>query len=467
VSVHRPFTPGLRIPAELAAAGLVGAAAAATQSPLLVVAALLGAGFVVFAIHRIVGAIALFVVLSFVEQLPGGGVSVVKLAGAVVVAVWLGGLAMRRWSPPAAIRERPITSACVAGLIVWALASAAWAFDPHTAVSAALRLAQGAIVVFVLAGCGVERRALRLLMAAFVAGGTLSAFLGLVGVGGAAVADASGAVTTRVGGGLGDPNYLAAVLVPALVFALALARTSPRRAERIALGVAAAVMLFALVRTESRGGLVAVVATLVAALAVGGRLRRPLLAWAGAAVVVGAVAFALFASTSSLHRLTSFSSDGGSGRTELWSVAGDVVRAHPLAGVGAGNFPVVEATYAARTNTNLTKVYLELTEHEVVHNTYLHIFAELGVVGLILLVSMIVGAIGASYRVCRSLGARGDDEGELLTRALVLGAIGMFVAFAFLTAQYEKQLWIVLGLLLAAATSALPTGPPRARGRGM
>ena len=43
---------------------------------------------------------------------------------------------------------------------------------------------------------------------------------------------------------------------------------------------------------------------------------------------------------------------------------------------------------------------------------------------------------------------------ELLLRGLLVGAIGMLVAFTFLTAQYEKQLWIVLALLLAASEVA-------------
>jgi hypothetical protein len=39
---------------------------------------------------------------------------------------------------------------------------------------------------------------------------------------------------------------------------------------------------------------------------------------------------------------------------------------------------------------------------------------------------------------------------ETETQGLLIGAIGMLVAFGFLTAQYEKQLWIVLAFLLLA-----------------
>jgi O-antigen ligase len=465
VVARRPSTIALRRPTELLAAAAFGIAAATLKDPLLAVAALLVVAFVVWTAHRLLGALSLFVILTFVGELPTASiVSLVKVVGAVIVVVWIGGLVLRRRPVPVAIREQPVTCACAVGLVVWALVSIAWAADPATALSTAFRLGQGVVVVFVIAGCATDRRALRFLMMAFVAGATLSGLLGLLGVGGAVVADASGAVTTRLGGGLGDPNYLAAVLVPALVFALALGRTSARRRDQVALLLAALVMLLALVRTDSRGGLVALVATLVATAVAGGPLRRPLLGAATAALVVGAVVFVFFASSSSLSRLTS-ASDGGAGRTELWSVAGDVVRAHPILGVGSGNFPVVEATYAARTDANLTKPYLELTEGEVVHNTYLHVLAELGIVGLLLLATVIVGAIAAGHRACRILRDRGDAEGEVLTRALVLGAIGMFVAFVFLTAQYDKQLWIVIGFLLAAAGPASSAARLRVGGR--
>jgi len=39
---------------------------------------------------------------------------------------------------------------------------------------------------------------------------------------------------------------------------------------------------------------------------------------------------------------------------------------------------------------------------------------------------------------------------------VLAGAIGMFVAYAFLSGQYEKQLWLVLGLV--ASIPALARG---------
>ena len=59
-----------------------------------------------------------------------------------------------------------------------------------------------------------------------------------------------------------------------------------------------------------------------------------------------------------------------------------------------------------------------------------------------------------------SSGNAAEETLELVGRGLFVGAVGMLIAFFFLSAQYEKQLWITLGLLLAFANLARlsPTG---------
>jgi hypothetical protein len=45
--------------------------------------------------------------------------------------------------------------------------------------------------------------------------------------------------------------------------------------------------------------------------------------------------------------------------------------------------------------------------------------------------------------------AAGDWRASILGRGLFAGTVGMLTAFVFLTAQYQKQLWVTLGLVLA------------------
>ncbi len=92
-----------------------------------------------------------------------------------------------------------------------------------------------------------------------------------------------------------------------------------------------------------------------------------------------------------------------------------------------------------------------MTQRQVVHNTYLHIAAELGLVGIVLFVGLLVAIITTAGNGVRAATADGRFRLELVGRGIVVGAIGMLSAFTFLTAQYEKQLWLTLGLVLAYA----------------
>jgi hypothetical protein len=42
----------------------------------------------------------------------------------------------------------------------------------------------------------------------------------------------------------------------------------------------------------------------------------------------------------------------------------------------------------------------------------------------------------------------------MLARGVVVGTLGMLAAFAFISAQYEKQLWLLLGLAASLSTIA-------------
>jgi O-antigen ligase len=72
------------------------------------------------------------------------------------------------------------------------------------------------------------------------------------------------------------------------------------------------------------------------------------------------------------NRFQDFSNDGGSGRIELWGRAWDFFTSNPLFGIGASNF----ADYNA----------FEYGDELVVHNTFLEILTESGLIGLLIYV---------------------------------------------------------------------------------
>ena len=84
-----------------------------------------------------------------------------------------------------------------------------------------------------------------------------------------------------------------------------------------------------------------------------------------------------------------------------------------------------------------------------VHNTYLQIAAELGAVGVALFLFTIFVPLIYARRVVSMFPKTSLRFEPIIGRGLVAGVLGMLAAFAFLSAQYEKQLWITLGLVLA------------------
>ena len=184
-----------------------------------------------------------------------------------------------------------------------------------------------------------------------------------------------------------------------------------------------------------------------------GRLRGHVVAGVLGLAAVGAVYFAFAAPAQVSARVLSFTSGGGSGRTDIWAVATQVARDHPLLGVGIGNFPLVEPSYASRT-ANLPQVDYIVTEPQVVHNSYLELLAELGVVGLAFFAALVAAALSLCWRAIRAFSRAGDADPELIARGLLVGLAGMLVASFFLSAEYEKQLWLLVGLCPALARMA-------------
>jgi O-antigen ligase len=221
-----------------------------------------------------------------------------------------------------------------------------------------------------------------------------------------------------------------------------------------------------IVLSLSRGGLLALVAVIVAGLALAGRWRAKLLLIVTAAVLV-AVGYFL-ATPSALQRITS--SNGGTGRTDLWRVGWRMVEARPVLGVGAGNFQDASIHYLLRPGL-LERSDLIAGSNRVAHNTYLTVLAELGLIGALLFAALIALALACGVRAARLFARRRDESMEMVARAWLIAMAGVLTADAFLSAEFSKQLWLLLALgpaLLAVArtstrTTALPAHGPSAQ----
>jgi putative inorganic carbon (HCO3(-)) transporter len=220
----------------------------------------------------------------------------------------------------------------------------------------------------------------------------------------------------------GDPNDLAMSLIVVLPFLFsAVISGQPGFLLRILAVGAIGVLGYALVLTQSRGGFVGF-AALIATYAYRrfGRFT---------AVVAGslAVVVMLAAGPSRFQQIDS-SEASAQGRIQSWAAGLQMLKSQPILGVGYGNFGEYNALTA--------------------HNSFVHSFAELGVIGGICFVGMwywFFVTTGAGRNVAGAARSR-------LALDILASGVGVMVCALFLSRQYSPILYVPLALGAARVT---------------
>ncbi len=412
--------------------------------------------------------LAVWIALPFLS-----GISALNLAGKgaglLVAGAWLGVVGQRRAELWRAIRINRRAFWAVAGLMVWVTLSTAWASDPTTAFKDLWHWYAVALIFVIVVSTMHSRRVAQMVVLAFVVGAVLSVAYGLAGgVSGSQAANVA-SYGGRLGGANGDPNFLAAGIVPAIALAavlIAVVKEIPERFHtvgRTGLVLALTILTIGLVATASRGGLVAFIVGLLLSFVLFPGQRRWVMSVVLILVAVVAVGFTAY--PSALDRVTSVGN--GSGRTDQWTVALRIVRAHPIGGVGDANYVVVARDYTRQPGT-LTEARYLVDSPEVAHNTYLQFVSETGIIGLLLFVAVAVLCLASGFRAARRFRALGDRVMENVSRAVVVASVAMLTASGFISAGVDQRLWALLALgpaMLTLASSsarglhrALPAG---------
>jgi O-antigen ligase len=157
-----------------------------------------------------------------------------------------------------------------------------------------------------------------------------------------------------------------------------------------------------------------------------------------------------------LGTLTNPSANPDEIRPLAWRLAGDLLVAHPLLGIGPGGF-TEEAEVAGRG---------EVSGAVHAHNLVLTVGAEGGLVALVLLGGL-AGVLGtATWRRVRGAPGPSHAEGALLAgpAAALLVFVGQGVVdFTFRNAALLLLAWLLVGLLLAGRRMASSSPTPVAR----
>ena len=422
--------------------------------PEAAIVAAIGLAFMLVVFADLTTGVVLFTLLTFFELISAEGgiaLSFTKIAGLLLAISWLAQLATRRDARADMLGAHPMITGLLVLFLSWALVSYSWSELPGDAVEAVYRLSLNAILfLIVYTAVRTSRDAVRVLTA-FVIGATAAVAYGLVfgGVDPSPYGEAA-----RLSSETQNANELASTLVAAFVLALGLAfavKDSP--AFRVLSLAMAAFALFGIVLTVSRSGLVALGVAALAAIVFSGRWRPRITVVAVLVALSALLYFAFLAPEASRERVTEF--EGGTGREDIWRVAWRMVEDKPLIGVGAGNFDNASIHYLIAPGGLLRDDFIVDTQKDA-HNLYLETLAELGLIGLLLLATLVIGLLGRCIAGIQQFERNGNLRMEILARAHLIAVIGLLASLFFSSDQYKKQLWLLLAMgpaLLAIARS--------------
>ena len=240
--------------------------------------------------------------------------------------------------------------------------------------------------------------------------------------------DASGHLVRAEGKGIfSDPNDLAATMAAGLAFGLARLK-EPGRLSRGSYAALCGMYLWAILLSDSRSGLLALL--VVSGLAVLSHLRKKGVALALAAVLV-CVVWALAPA-----RMTNLDSQEASANQRFWFWYNGVkqFQLNPVLGIGYNQFPEVNGGMTA-------------------HNSFVLCFSELGIVGYFFWMGCLYFAL-LPVPSPPEEDPEGKKSAETPRRSEVTAArsalIGYLVACFFISRTYTPILYLLLSLPIAA-----------------
>lgn len=440
----------------VAASILIGALAG--YSPSLAIGITLACAFALILFSDLALGLSIFAFASFLELVPFGLTD--ALARLAVAIAWVAVLTTQGRRELEFFGVFPITAAVLGLFLGWALLSAVWAEKPSMATLSAERYAlDGLLILIVFTACR-KRDDIGKLVLALLFGAIAAAIYGLV-------TPSDPLDPNRLESSILDPNLLAASLVSGVALSVAVVAIYRSPLIRLLGVLGGAFCVAGTFLTASRGGLIALAVCLVAGIVFGGRWRGRLLVGGIVLAVAAYGYFAYFAPAEIRQRIsepTRGEAQERQGRLTLWQVAIRAFDANPVQGIGAGNFRVSGRRYLFQPGA-LPRTDQVIEDPKVVHNVYLEILAELGAVGFALFVFVVVACLSSFFRAARRFAAAGDQAMQAAATSAAVALLGVLAADIFVSDQYSKLLWLLLGLGPAMLTIARSDAKPAAEAR--
>jgi O-antigen ligase len=355
-----------------------------------------------------------------------------RLMGLVVAAVWL----LSTISD--GVRRTTLFHGLVCLFALWSAVSIFWSVDPDSTIERMGTYVRMAFFVVIIWDLFRTENSVRLALQAFVLGGLIPAASTILNY----VAGAErvhGRFASAAGDSVNATGFVLALTIPA-AFYLAMAPVTERRAQvlRWLNIVCVFVALFAIVLTATRFAILMTAPAWLYALTLLFRMNRVRAIGVTVAMICGLLVVVSYSPQKSLDRLatthTEVTAGDLTGRKLIWSLGLESCAKYPLLGLGAGNqgVPCIAA----------------LGFPKAMHNSFLAVMVELGIVGIAILIAILLSVIKQVSHMPRSAAI------FWLTMLAVWGLGNLPI-----TAIYTKETWLLLGLLIADSRALRETDP--------
>ncbi len=260
-----------------------------------------------------------------------------------------------------------------------------------------------------------------------------------------------GSLITRPGGVntntiplLGDNNGVAIGMLMCTALLVGLAQTATNKKEALLLRFLTAGVAYRAISTYSRGGFLSAGVMIAMYILYS---KRKVASMLGIAILAGgiyAVLPAEFWNRMGTIRVNEEELEDASslGRLHFWRVAMDIAADHPVVGVGLNAYSRIYDEY-------------DFTEGRygsarAVHSSWFGVLSELGYIGFVLYVSILLLAFRACWQAAKRA-KRGKAPPHMYNFAVALqtALIACVVGSSFVSWQYNEMLWNTIGLTMA------------------
>lgn len=202
--------------------------------------------------------------------------------------------------------------------------------------------------------------------------------------------------------------------------------------------LAIAAVGYAIMQMGSRNGLLtfAIVCLLGFAINMKGKSWSYITIWSFAAFIGAAAVVAISLNSPTVQRAIYMTEQGGGDRVYYWSAAVQQLQIHPLFGMG-GDESASQATVAQFSPAGI--------QDKIMHNTYLEIAVEYGLVALIFYLVFLFTALRWGYRLYKLA----IKTGNLLLAAPPISYLILMIAACFVSDVWDTSIWYNLSMIFA------------------